>query len=64
MLHAPVMMGFLSKWDGGRQLSDQPADDGIPGGQKLDRAYAIMTSQNPVVGRSTRPAARKTLHKH
>jgi hypothetical protein len=41
-----------------RQLSDQPADDGIPGGQKLDRAYAIMTSQNLVVGCSTRPGRR------
>jgi hypothetical protein len=43
------------RYDTKRRLSDRPADDEIPGGQKLDRAYAIATSQNPAVGRSTHP---------
>jgi hypothetical protein len=56
LAHIYFLIGFRNRL--ARQLSDQPADDGIPGGQKLDRAYAIMTSQNLVVGCSTRPGRR------
>ena len=35
--------------------TDQPANDGISGSQKVDRAGAITTSQNPVVAPSSRP---------
>jgi hypothetical protein len=41
-------------YDAKRQLTDQATNDGIPGSQKLDRAWAITTSQNPAFGPSTR----------